>query len=66
MKWIKLDITNLPEGEILAANFKKGSKEHNRKIVGFLHKRNDYIICENGRNLVEHCTHYIDINKIQL
>ena len=56
MEWIKLEI------EVLAANFKKSSYGYKEKNMGYLYKEGLMICCD-GDELLENCTHYIDINK---
>ena len=62
MKWIKLEIGKLPEEEILVANFEEGSYGYKEKNLGFVYDDNGIICCD-GAELLENCTHYIDIHK---
>ena len=66
MKWIKLKIGNLPGGEVLAANFKACTYGYQEKLIGCLSINGDSIICENEHELLEGCTHYIDLNKYDI
>lgn len=63
MNWEKINTANLPEGEVLAANFKAGTYGYTEKLLGYLHMDGDVICCENDNEVLENCTHYIDINK---
>ena len=65
MNWIKLEIGTLPEGEILCANFAKGTYGYREKIIGYAFDNDDTISCE-GNELLENCTHYIDLNKYDI
>lgn len=65
MEWIKLNKENLPEGEILAANFKVDTYGYKEKIIGYLYVNNDNVECDGGE-ILENCTHYIDINNFDL
>ena len=62
MEWIKLKIGNLPEGGILAANFTKGTYGYKEKNLGYVFDNDEMISCD-ATELLENCTHYIDINK---
>lgn len=63
MKWLKIDFNNLPEGEVLAANFNKDTYGYREKIIGYLVADD---ICENDYEILENCTHYIDLKKYDL
>lgn len=63
MEWIKLNKENLPEHEVLAANFKPRTYGYNEKLIGYLNYEDGEIVCENEHEVLEGCTHYIDINK---
>ena len=63
MKWIELKIGNLPEDEVLAANFKPYNYVYKEKCIGCIHIENGDIICENEHEQLGGCTHYIDLNK---
>jgi len=60
MEWILIDKDNLPEGEVLAANFKKGTYGYSEKLIGYLYED---MICSSDDEQLENCTHYIEINK---
>uniref|UniRef100_A0A6M3ME93 Uncharacterized protein n=1 Tax=viral metagenome TaxID=1070528 RepID=A0A6M3ME93_9ZZZZ len=66
MKWIKIDKDDLPKCEVLAANFQPKSRGYKEKMIGYLEKDNDLIICDNELEMLNHCTHYIDINKFDI
>lgn len=65
MEWIKIDKENLPEGEVLAGNFKKGTYGFKEKCIGFLgiDEGEDFVSCENDNEVLENCAHYIDLSK---
>ena len=67
MKWIEINKSNIPENEVLAANFEKNTYGYKEKIIGYLSKNdNDFIDCENDNQLLENATHYVDINTFDL
>ena len=61
IKWIPIDKSNLPNGEVLA----KSSNGH--YLLGGMHE-NEYedIMCSSESEILGGVTHYIDINKIEL
>ena len=61
MEWIKLNINKLPDREVLTANFKKGSYGYREKMIGYVYKDGDKICCD-GSEMLENCTHYIEID----
>lgn len=63
MNWIEINKKALPQGEVLAANFKAGSYGYKEKLIGYLSHSRDSFECESNTELLENCTHYIDINK---
>lgn len=64
MEWIKIDRNNLPDVEVLAANFKPETYGYTEKIIGYVALNDDGIIfCESENEILENCTHYIEINK---
>ena len=63
MEWITIDINNLPEGEVLAANFKPYSYGYKEKLLGCIYEDTGIAICESSNEVLENCTHYIDIDK---
>lgn len=67
MKWTPIDTNNLPDKEILAANFKQGSYGYKEKLLGYIGVGDDGVICcENDNEVLENCTHYIDLSKFDL
>jgi hypothetical protein len=46
MEWIKIDKNNLPDGEVLSANFEIGTYGYKEKIIGYLSMDKSEIICE--------------------
>lgn len=64
MEWIEINTENLPEKEVLAANFKKGEYGYKEKLLGYLHaESHGAITCENECEVLNNCTHYIDIHN---
>ena len=63
MKWIKIDKDNLPEHELLAANFDHRSTGYGCKMVGYLRRTGEDVTCWSGYDELDNCTHYIDIHK---
>lgn len=62
--WIKIDLENLPEHDVLAANFKARTYGYKEKCIGYLTANDEGMAsCENEYELLEGVTHYIDINK---
>lgn len=61
------DIFNLPEGEVLAANFKEGSPGYNEKLIGWLYTShgNGTIRCDDATQTLPNATHYIDIHQFK-
>lgn len=68
MRWVEIDPNNLPENEVLAANFKKGTFGCKEKLIGFIgiNKRSNEIICASDESELENVTHYIDIHKFDI
>lgn len=67
MKWIKIDSKNLPEGEVLVANFKSGTYGYKEKVLGYLSIQNGYNLeCNSESELLENPTHYIDIHSFDI
>jgi len=65
MIWIPINPDELPEGEVLAANFKMGSYGYREKLVGWIGRINEPF-CESDAALLPDVTHYIDINKFDV
>ncbi len=61
--WIKIDKENLPEGKVLAANFKARTYGYKEKLIGYMYIDENEISCEGVGVTLSGCTHYIDINK---
>ena len=66
MKWIKIDLNNIPEGVVLAANFRQFSFGYKEKLVGYIGECDGILCCEADTELLETATHYIDINKFDV
>ena len=69
MEWIEIkDKNNLPEEEVLAANFAKGTFGYKEKIVGYLDLINDHghivVICCGERIILSDITHYIKLQNL--
>ena len=65
MEWIPIDPQNLPEGEVLAANFKVGTYGYREKLLGYVGKDGLGILCDAYTTLRD-VTHYIDIHKFDV
>ena len=64
MNWIKIDKNKLAKKEVLGANFKPATYGYKEKIIGYLHESEEgFICCESEYELLENCTHYIDMNE---
>lgn len=68
MEWEKIDIENLPDKKVLAANFAPGTYGYKEKIIGYigLLEGNDRSHCENDHEILENCTHFIPINDFDI
>lgn len=66
MEWIEINKNNLPNMEILAANFNPKNYGYKEKILGYLSIEKKIIICQNEYEILQNCTHYIDINKYDI
>ena len=65
MKWKKIDPSNYPKKEVLAACFDEIAPNgyYKRKLVGKLIRFVDIMYCCTSNNQLPFCTHYIDINS---
>lgn len=66
MEWIKINKEILPEDEVLAANFLAETYGYKEKLIGYLQKDLEDIVCENEHEILSGCTHYIDIDKFDI
>ncbi len=68
MKWIKINKDDIPNIEVVVANFEKGTYGYEEKLIGeiYVSRTNNLICCDNGHEILENCTHYIDINKFDI
>lgn len=68
MEWIKIDTNNLPEGEVLAANFAPRTYGYKEKVIGYLSQLEGEprAQCESENEILENCTHYIPINDFNI
>jgi hypothetical protein len=61
IKWLEIDPENLPENEVLAANF-GGGFGYKEKLIGYILVMEEGLQCESDHELLQGVTHYIDIN----
>ena len=66
IKWTKIDKENLPEETVLAANFKPYTYGYTEKVIGYLHIDDDVVKCENEYEVLEGCTHFVEINEFDV
>jgi len=66
MKWIEIDKDDLPDKTVLAANFISGTYGYKEKLIGCLSLDIEDIICENEREVLGGCSHYIDLDKFDI
>lgn len=68
IEWLDIEKDNLPEREVLAANFSKKSYGYGEKLVGrlYINEVFDYVTCEAEDTVLENCTHYVDIHKFDI
>jgi len=66
MEWQKILPKKLPQGEVLAANFRPYTYGYKEILVGRLYKDGENIICEDENTQLEGCTHYIQIHDFDL
>lgn len=63
-------MNNIPQGEVLAANFRPGGYGYKEKIIGSLRVETkayrQVLICEDEHQQLENCTHFIYINKFDI
>jgi hypothetical protein len=65
--WTPIDRDNLPDHEVLAANFKEGSYGYKEKLIGYLEEYGDGIIGASSQDeVLENITHFIDLKKHDL
>jgi hypothetical protein len=63
IKWIIVDINNLPSGEVLCANFEGGTNGFGEKIVGYIHNYFGKLHGVSESESIPNITHFIDIHK---
>ena len=67
--WVKIDLNNLPYCDVLVANFNNGSRDFDKKAIGFLQVRAGAIrsidCVKDDKVVLTECTHYFDINLIE-
>jgi len=67
MQWIAVDKNNLPEHEVLAANFMPDTFGYQEKMIGYLAINTEGHLCASSEHeWLFNVTHYIDINKFDL
>ena len=66
MEWKKIDANNLPDFEVMAANFEPGTYGYKEKIIGYLGVSGGVIQCEREGEILSNCTHFIDINQYDI
>ncbi|MEG3877632.1 hypothetical protein QT972_09650 [Microcoleus sp. herbarium7] len=69
MYWKKVDSQNLPQGEVLAINLKSpDALDYQEKGLGYLSYDLRRVWCHDGFGKITliGCTHYIEIDKIQV
>jgi hypothetical protein len=68
MNWTPIDLNNLPQETVLAANFKPMSYGYKEKILGYVDfsKEEDCVVCESENEMLLNVTHYIKINDYDL
>ena len=64
MNWIKINKDDLPTGEVLAGNFESRTPGYKHKLIGNLYLNGaGNVVCDSGDTLLNHCSHYVDINN---
>jgi len=67
MDWKEINTSDLPENEVLAANFKVKTYGYTEKLIGYLHINDaGIILCESESEILENCTHYIDMSTYDI
>lgn len=66
MDWKKIDINNLPERKVIAANFEPGTRGYKEKLIGYLYISEGIVKCESENEILMNCTHFIDINQYDI
>lgn len=67
MKWLKIDLNNLPKGEVLAANFKEDTYGYEEKILGSIYVSDEGVLTAESENeVLENVSHYIAIHDFDL
>lgn len=62
--WASINQQKLPKGEVLAGNFKKGTDGYREVMIGYIRRYGpDRVVCENANEILEGCTHYVDVHK---
>lgn len=64
--WNKIDVNNIPEEEVLAANFEPFTHGYKEKIVGSLYFDTGKVVCENEHEVLENCSHYLKIHDFDI
>lgn len=71
MKWIPIDPNDIPEGEVLAANFDPNTYGYKEKIIGKISTAmgtsgKDRLLVENDHETLYHVTHYIIMDQYDI
>ncbi len=67
MEWIEINKDELPNREVLAANFKPETYGYKEKLVGYVaFSESGTAYCESDRELLENVTHYIDLTQFDI
>lgn len=67
--WHELDEDFVPEGKVLAANFRKGTYRYGEKLVGYLVVGgfdHEGILCSSEEEVLLNVTHWIDIDSYDI
>ena len=63
MQWKPIIENNLPDECVLAANFKPYTYGYQEKLVSYLGRNEEGIYCDSEYEILENCTHYIELDK---
>lgn len=63
INWKKIDPKKLPNKEVIAANFEKGTHGFKEKLIGYLSKDHGQVICESENEILQNCTHYCELDR---
>lgn len=66
MEWTPVNPDRIPDSEVLAANFKKGTYGHKCKILGLLRTNDDSVTgvsADSEYDTLDNVTHYVELKK---